>query len=95
MSMNDQKIYQAAIDKWGERSQFGMLIEECAELISAINRWQRGNTDPVPVMEEIADVDIMLEQMKIIFDSETYAGTIESIKSQKLARLKIQTQPEQ
>lgn len=84
MSISDMKIYQDAINKWGQESQLNMLVEECAELISAVNRLRRGNTDSVPVLEELADVDIMIEQMKMIFDR----NTIESIKCSKLSRLR-------
>ena len=59
-------ILQAAINKWGNEAQLDQMIEECAELIVAINHLRRKKSDLLPVLEELADVEIMLEQMSII-----------------------------
>ncbi len=76
-------IYKEAVDKWGHNSQMNMLIEECAELIAAINRFRRERTDLIPLLEEIADVEIMLGQIRCIFDAEL----IDIAKRKKLTRL--------
>lgn len=62
------EIYRAAVDKWGHNSQFEMVVKECAELIAALKRLQRNRTDLMPLLEEIADVEIMSGQMRCIFD---------------------------
>ena len=62
--MNDLSVFTAAIQKYGERAQEGIAQEECAELIQAISKKHRGKPHNIP--EEIADVEIMLEQLKII-----------------------------
>lgn len=80
-------IYAEAVNKWGHNLQFDMLIEECAELISAMNRLKRGRSDLLPLLEEIADVEIMLGQMRCIFDPEL----IETVKRKKLTRLAERT----
>lgn len=80
-------IYAEAVNKWGHNFQFDMLIEECAELIAAMNRLKRGRSDLLPLMEEIADVEIMLGQMRCIFDPEL----IETVKRKKLIRLAERT----
>ena len=33
-----------AVAVWGSDSQIGMVSEECAELIAALNRWKRGRS---------------------------------------------------
>jgi len=59
-------IYKEALDAWGENLQITLAQEECAELIHALCKFKRtGQT--VDVIEEIADVLIMMEQMKLIF----------------------------
>ena len=61
--MNKIKVYEKAMDRWGFKSQSIMLMEECAELIQAVSKLHRtGN--PNKMYEEIADVEIMIEQIK-------------------------------
>lgn len=63
-----------------------MAIEECSELIKVLskrNRKQNGST-LLQVQEEIADVCIMMEQLKVIFCTEN----IEFVKQGKLERIK-------
>ena len=59
-------LYDQALDQWGLPLQLGMLVEECAEVIQAVNKFQRkGNQESIDnLAEEIADVEIMLEQIK-------------------------------
>jgi NTP pyrophosphatase (non-canonical NTP hydrolase) len=85
--MNNEQIFKAAIEKFGEKNQQDMCIEECAELIQAINKWRR---KPCAftfhnLLEEIADVEIMLAQLKLIIDADM---VIDLHKKQKIERLK-------
>jgi predicted butyrate kinase (DUF1464 family) len=64
-----------------------MCIEECAELIQAINKKHRGL--PHNIAEEIADVEIVLAQLKTI--NECWK-TVETIKQVKLRRLRSSLQ---
>lgn len=61
-------IYEDCIDKWGISPQMMMMQEECAELIVEISHHLRGRKSNV--VEEIADVQIMINQMKEIFGKE-------------------------
>jgi len=64
--MNKIKVYEKAMDRWGFKSQSIMLMEECAELIQAVSKLHRtGN--PNKMYEEIADVEIMIEQIKTFY----------------------------
>lgn len=86
--MNITEIYLKNIEKNGEDYQLGMAMEECAELIQAINKWKRNGkmiTKMDNLLEEIADVEIMLDQLKLITNQ---AHLIEEIKQQKILRLK-------
>ena len=59
---------QVALDKWGISAQAGQTVEECAELIVALQK--QFNRSPAPettkgVLDEMADVEIMLAQMRL------------------------------
>ena len=51
-------------EHYGVYSQQIKTIEECSELIQAICKCENKNT----IIDEIADVEIMINQLKIIFD---------------------------
>ena len=53
------------VKKYGFINQREILIEECAELIQAISKLKRnGKKTSRNFLEELADVEIMVEQMK-------------------------------
>lgn len=64
---HEENICKQAIDMFGIRNQIGMLSEECGELLSAINKFQRCRIGEEEVTEEIADVIIMCVQMAYFF----------------------------
>ncbi len=90
--MNKYKLYQAVLMKYGDRAQREMAIEECSELIKALCKYDRYFTDVdvdqgilrLNIIEEMADVEIMLEQLKIMFD---FYNDFEKAKKTKLERL--------
>ena len=57
------------IDHYGTKKQQDIAIEELAELQKAIIKYRRepGDKTKEAVVEEIADVQVMLEQLKMIF----------------------------
>lgn len=80
----DDDVYERAIATWGPTAQLGMVQEECAELIAAIHRRQRGRCHDEDVAEEAADVWIMLEQLVRILGHEL----VDEALDRKLARLR-------
>ena len=80
--MTDAEIYTAAIRTYGETAQENMCIEECAELIQAINKKHRGLAHNIA--EEIADCEITLEQLKIINNCAAEVKEIHRLKMQRL-----------
>ena len=78
-------VYKLALEKWGRQAQLGMAIEEMAELIQALNKFNRGKVSLDSISEEIADVEIMMEQLKEIFGNST---SVNLIKIEKINRLK-------
>ena len=85
----DRKILRKAIDTYGTEAQMMQCIEEMAELIQAINKYFRVSTQFKwaeaydSVVEEIADVQIMREQMRIVFGEKSVYEQITA----KLGRL--------
>jgi Flp pilus assembly CpaF family ATPase len=60
-------IYHQLINKFGTKNQCIVAIEELSELQKEICKYLRGLGNLENLAEEIADVEIMLEQLKIIY----------------------------
>ena len=62
-------IVVRAVNTYGDRAQMDMMIEEMSELTKAICKFRRADTNITrdAVLEEMADVQIMLYQMALIF----------------------------
>ena len=80
-------ILEKAIEKYGEK-QLDQAQEELAELIVAISKYKRNENKFTisNVIEEIADVRIMLKQVMMLLDIEEFEVKSEEI--YKLNRLK-------
>jgi len=81
---NAEGLYSQAIQKWGLEFQIVMVFEEMAELQKELCKFIRGGVKIEDLTEEIADVEIMLEQMKFAFQVGT---EVEKQKKYKLNRL--------
>ena len=85
--MTEQEIYKKAIFDFGKNAQICQTQEECAELIVALAHFMRDRCSSLgEVIEEIADVEIMLEQLKLII-GEGATDRVLAIKQEKLHRL--------
>lgn len=84
---------------YGYEAQSNQLVEECAELIQAVNKYRRVETglgQPVledkkaiardNLVEEIADVEVMLEQVKYLL--QIPEDEITAVKTFKVNRTK-------
>lgn len=81
------EICRAALEAFGAEAQITMVFEEMAELQDVLCKFLRGRVDEdtrTHIAEEIADVEIMLCQMKMLFDC---AGQVETSRRYKLERL--------
>lgn len=61
-----QKLCERAIAEWGVRAQVQQLVEEMAELTVALSHWDRERCTSYAVVEEMADVLLMVDQLKEI-----------------------------
>ena len=84
--MNEQRIYRAALAAWGADAQTLMVFEEMAELQKELCKAARGRDNREQIAEEIADVEIMLEQMKVL---HRCAEAVAAYRESKLRRLAV------
>lgn len=82
--VSGDKICRAALEAFGERAQMTMAIEEMSELAKELCKRCRGRDNVEAIAEEIADVEIMLQQLVMLFDC---AGQVETFRRYKLERL--------
>jgi NTP pyrophosphatase (non-canonical NTP hydrolase) len=73
---NEVAAMYAAAEKWGLNAQCDQTIEECAELIVALGKHVKRSlgTDSLDkVLDEIADVEMMLAQMRLMLGIDDQA----------------------
>jgi len=81
-----EQLYQATLEKWGKEAQYDQAVEECAELIAALKHFRRGKVDQQAVIDELADVTLMLGQLTWMFGTEQVEESVQK-KLEKLSRL--------
>ena len=83
--INETEVLQRALDTYGSALQIAMVFEEMSELQKELCKYLRGKYSPANIAEEIADVEIMLEQMKMLF---CCADEGRDVRRRKVERLK-------
>lgn len=84
--MKNTEIYEKLLDKYGDK-QLIVAIEELSELQKEICKYLRNHQImKKDIIEEIADVEIMLEQIKLYFNFDQ--KIIDAVKEMKLIRTK-------
>ncbi len=78
-------VYRMALDTFGAEAQTLMCFEEMAELQKELCKHARGANNAEHIAEEIADVQIMTEQMSLLFGCE---GLTANYRQMKLERLR-------
>ena len=86
MTKDEEMLNRRIAEHYGYKSQSKMLIEECAELIQAISKYNRETTEKrmENLVEEIADVEMMIDQIKYLLAIEH--EKLDSWKSLKINR---------
>ena len=80
------QVYAMALDKFGADKQQVVAIEEMSELQKEICKAIRGEVNLLHLAEEVADVTIMLEQIRLMFDINYEVCTIMDTKVERLQR---------
>ena len=83
--MSNKEILETALSVYGSEIQRIVAIEELSELQKELCKSIRGQTDKQHIAEEIADVQIMMEQMMILYELHYYVA---SWKQKKMDRLR-------
>ena len=78
-------VLEKAIEVYGTDLQKQVAIEEMAELTKEICKDFRGKGNREHILEEIADVKIMLSQLLIMYDIKVYE--LNDVMISKLERL--------
>jgi len=72
MSLRILDLSERALKKWGVDPQINQFIEEAAEAIEAVSHHRRGKCDLDDVCGELADLLIMLMQMRIVYGIDRF-----------------------
>ena len=93
MLLEERTVYEKAIETWGIEAQAAKACEEFAELIRALARLTIAVKTKCPpdeyhdaytnVQEEIADAEIMLAQLRMIFEG----SNVDRFHAENLRRL--------
>lgn len=85
--MTRQAILCAIINKYGEHHQLTVAIEELAELTKELTKRIRSGENAVRISEEVADVEICLEQLYLLMPEMRIR--VPMYKRYKTERLKV------
>jgi hypothetical protein len=77
-------VFAKALGTWGAEAQIAMVFEEMSELQKELCKKLRGAKNINEIAEEIADVEIMLDQMKLLFNIQPLVSVQ---RGEKVARL--------
>lgn len=87
--MSNTTLWDRVLNVYGIAAQLDMTAEECAELIVAVEKIKRHGLQEerkAALADEIADVQIMLEQITYYLELK---DDVERIRYEKLARLEV------
>ncbi len=85
MKHTEKEILTKAIQTWGKQAQVLMVLEEMAELQKEIlKNINRGKENVAELVDEITDVEIMLTQLKMIYDVE---NQVQNHRPEKLEKI--------
>ena len=98
----EREILEAALETYGAEAQTLMVFEEMAELQKELCKYARTEDERLKkicrdhIAEEIADVEIMLEQMKILHGCEELTKNTRTIKIFRLgSRIEMKKKEEE
>lgn len=84
LGLREEDVLAQAVIAYGAQAQICMMFEEMSELQKELCKRLRGRENVDCIAEEIADVEIMLDQMKLIF---SVSAAVADWRGKKLERL--------
>jgi NTP pyrophosphatase (non-canonical NTP hydrolase) len=91
MNDNDTTTLKDAVTTWGTHAQLVMTLEECAELSKEVAKTIRTKNITEGLADEIADVGIMLDQLRhiaVAMGDESLADRVAKRRAFKIERLR-------
>ncbi len=88
---NFDKIIKRAVLHFGAEAQTRKAVEECNELSLALLHALDGRANIDNIAEEIADVEIMIAQLRLVYGDKQ----IDDWKAIKISRLSARTEEKQ
>lgn len=85
--MNEKEVYITALGFFGIENQTRMVFEEMAELQKELCKALRGTPSLKNIAEEIADVEIMMEQMKEYYSLHDFVKDCREYKTKRLEKI--------
>lgn len=82
----EYKIYREAIELFGNTSQKVMVIEEMSELTKELCKELRNRGNVENIADELADVEITLAQLKMIYNIHDLVNEHRDFKLRRLAK---------
>ena len=68
LDQTNQIMCELCLTRYGRDTQLTVLTEECAELIKEASKALRGYERPEKLKEELVDVIVMAEQLRLMLD---------------------------
>lgn len=84
--MTDLEIYKKLREQNGDTAQLVVAVEELSELTKEITKCLRNKGNLDHLAEEVADVEIMVEQVKLIFNVQDKVELKKLFKLQRLEK---------
>ena len=85
MTDREKKVFRDALLAFGMRSRIELLFEEMSELQKEFCKFLRGKSNFDQISEEMADVEIMLDQLRLFLGNDE---EIQDWRKRKVERLK-------
>lgn len=82
-TIHEIDVCRQVIHKHGISRQLAKAAEEFSEAAAAISRFLAGEGEYTEIVGEVADVEVMCVQMRLIYG----AGAIDQVRAEKVARL--------
>lgn len=89
VKINELDVCRQAINKHGISRQLAKAAEEFSEAAAAISRFLAGEGEYTEIIGEVADVEVMCVQMRLIYG----ADAIDQVRAEKVARLHGRLEP--
>lgn len=83
----EKQVFNRTVAFFGDESQKIMAIEEMSELIKELTKELRQRGDIEHIAEEIADVEITLSQLKIIYDVHERVASMREYKLNRISKI--------